>query len=482
MRRELDHIEDDRAAVRWALGCVVASYRARLPALPRLPAPIEVIAARMHAPTRAIMARVRGPSWLLAVLLVLLVGLRIADWRPFVLARDNLFDLYQTTAPAAPSSDKVVVIEIDEASLVALGQWPWSRAVMAALTRRLTEAGAIVGFDLVFVEPDRLSPDRLAQALAYVDPALVRALAAGPNTDTMFAQAIGAGRVVLPEFLEDGDTGRASAAAAVTVPGRAAVPFLPHARGVLGSLPVLTRSAAGSGFLALYLNAEPDGVVRHLPMLVRVDDGILPGFALELVRVARSATQTSVRAGRFGITNVAIGDLVMPTDRTGEAWPNFALPSPRGVSAHVVLDGGVAPNSLAGRIAVIGATAAGLRDIRQTPVGPMPGVYLNARAARDMLAGTLLQRPAWSGPIEIALMIASGLGVIVVAGARRRRGFVTFWLASTAAMVGTSVALHRSDGLLLDAAAPVITTTLLVFAILLLVTQGQNRAVPAFTR
>ena len=142
----------------------------------------------------------------------------------------------------------------------------------------------------------------------------------------------------------------------------------------------------------------------------------------------------------------------------------------------------MAPGSLAGRIALIGATAAGLNDTRQTPIGPMPGVYLNARALRDMLAGSLLRRPAWSDPIEIALMLAGGLGVIVITGAqaRRRRGFIAFWLVSSAATVGASVALYRSYGLLIDASAPVITTTALVFAVLLLVAfrpeRGNHRA------
>jgi adenylate cyclase len=251
---------------------------------------------------------------------------------------------------------------------------------------------------------------------------------------------------------------------------------------MVSSLPMLAQPAAGAGFLALYLNPDPDGVIRHLPMLARVRDDIVPGFALELARIARSAEQSLVAVGRFGIESVTIGGLVVATDRSGEIWPNFALTSPRGVSAHVVLDGGVAPGLLAGRIAIIGASASGLRDIRQTPVGPMPGVYLNARALRDMLAGTLLQRPAWSGLVEIALMIASGLGVIVVTGARRRRGFIAFWLASTAATVGASVALHRSYGLLIDATAPAITTTALVFAILLLVARRQDRAKLAFPR
>jgi adenylate cyclase len=402
-------------------------------------------------------------------------------------ARNSLFDVYQTTAPSRVSSDRVVVIEIDEATLASLGQWPWSRAVTAALTRRLTAAGAIVGFDIVFAEPDRLSPDRIARAFDYIDPALGRALAAAPNTDGLFAQAIGGGRVVLAEFLDDTDAGPAPTGTAPTSPtlavrGRAATPYLPQARGMVGSIPVLAQPAAGVGFLAVYLNPDPDGVVRHLPMLVRVGDRIVPAFALELARVAVAAAQPTVAVGRFGIDSVAVGDLVAPTDRTGEVWLNYALAAPRGLSAHRVLDGSVADGALAGRIAIIGATASGLRDVRQTPIGPMPGVYLNARVLRDMLAGTLLVRPAWSGPLEIAVMLASGLGVIVAAGARRRRFFITLWLASTAAAFGTSLALYRAHGLLIDAGAPVIATTVLVFAILLLVAQRQDRATLAAPR
>src|ERR1700733_7977020 len=114
---------------------------------------------------------IRGPAWLLLPLLALLVGLRIADWRPFALTRDNLFDWYQTVAPPTPSSDRVVVVEIDEASLAGLGQGPGAGAVLAELTRRLTAAGAIVGFDIVFAEPDRMSPDQLAAVLPHLDQA-----------------------------------------------------------------------------------------------------------------------------------------------------------------------------------------------------------------------------------------------------------------------------------------------------------------------
>ena len=364
MRREIEHIADDRAAARWALGCVLSSLRIRLP-LPEPPPWLRAGLAWSGARLRPIIVMARGPSWLLLVLLALLVGLRLADWRPFALARNNLFDLYQTAAPVPPSSDKVVVVDIDEASLTALGQWPWSRAVVAALTRRLTEAGAIVGFDIVFPEPDRLSPDKLAQAFAYIDPALARALAAAPNTDRLFAQAIGAGRVVLMEFLED--AGTLPDGSTVATPPPAVMAEIPEARGVIASLPALAQAAAGTGFVALRLDV--DGVVRHLPMLARVRDRAIPGLALELARVARATDHATIEGGRFGIAAVTIGDLVVPTDRSGEVWPNFALAQPRGVSAHAVLGGDVPAGTLAGRVAIIGASAAGLRDMRVTSIG-----------------------------------------------------------------------------------------------------------------
>jgi adenylate cyclase len=490
MRRELDYIEDDRAALRWALGCVVSSYRTRLAGLPRIPTvvgPASKLMRTLSAVLRwagrgpRVLARgssflARGSTWLLLALLAVLVGLRIADWRPFTLVRDNLFDGYQTAAPATPGSDRVVVIEIDEASLAALGRWPWSRAVMADLTRHLTAAGAIVGFDMVFAEPESRSPD----------------------ADDRFAQAIAAGRVVLGQAFDAAGDAALPPVAPIALRGPPASAQLPAFGGLVNPLPVLVEHAAGRGFFGLGV-LDPDGVVRHLPMLSRLSDRalpaadsvarrdrLIPGLALELARVARSADGIAVDATPFGISGIEVGGVTVPTGRSGEVWPNFSIASPRGLSVIGVLDGGAAPGSfagsLAGKIAIVGGTAAGLHDLRQTPVGPMPGVFLIARALNDMLSGTLLWRPAWSDLVEIALMIASGLVVIVAAGVAGRRFFVTLWLVMTAATFGASGALYRSYGLLIDPSASAIATTALVFAVLLISVARQDRPSVALVR
>ena len=148
-------------------------------------------------------------------------------------------------------------------------------------------------------------------------------------------EADAAAIVAQPHALADTVADRASSAVAVRE--RSAVPYLPHVRGVVSNLPMLARASAGSGFLALYLNPDPDGVIRHVPMLARVRDDIVPGFALELARVARSAEQSLVEVGRFGIESVTISSLVVATDRSGEVWPNFALTSRHSLSFNAAI-------------------------------------------------------------------------------------------------------------------------------------------------
>ena len=434
-----------------------------------------------HALVQVAGGLMRGHGWLLLPLLALLVGLRIADWRPFALTRDNLFDWYQTIAPPAPSSNRVVVVEIDEASLAALGQWPWSRAVLAELTKRLTEAGAIVGFDMVFAEPDRLSPDRLAAVLPHLDPAVARALAVEPNTDRLFAQAIAGGRVVLGQGFEAPGAPPLRSVATIALSRRSADAFLEPHRGLVNPLPVLAQAAAGSGFFKAGVQTE-DGVVRHLLTLAMVQDHVVPSLALELARVAQATDDVTVKVSPFGISGLTFGGIAVPTGRASEIWPNFSTAAPRTLSAIAVLDRSAAAESLAGRIAIVGASAVGLMDVQQTPIGRMPGVYLHARAVDNMLSGNLLWRPPWYKPLEIALMIAGGLIVVVAAGFFGRRVVVAAWLTMIVLGFGGSYALFAIGRLLIDPSAAVIAATALVFVILLIGALRQDRPAPAIAR
>src|SRR4051812_35559614 len=88
-----------------------------------------------------------------------LVLLRASDPYPLRVARETMFDFFQQLHPRAAPDLPIRIVDIDERSLAEIGQWPWSRHTMATLAQRLTELGAAaIAFDVLFPEPDRLSP------------------------------------------------------------------------------------------------------------------------------------------------------------------------------------------------------------------------------------------------------------------------------------------------------------------------------------
>jgi adenylate cyclase len=126
-------------------------------------------------------------GWLAIVFgLAVIAGLtlfRAADPYALVVARETTFDTFQQWRPReVPSDLPIRIIDIDEASLAELGQWPWPRSTMATMARRLTELGAAaIAFDLLFSEPDRLSPAAVTGSGVDNDVDFAQALADGPS-------------------------------------------------------------------------------------------------------------------------------------------------------------------------------------------------------------------------------------------------------------------------------------------------------------
>src|SRR5271156_392292 len=125
------------------------------------------------------------------LLLFALVALRAVDPRPIEELRLRTFDLFQVLHPREQTARPVVIVDIDEASLKEIGQWPWPRTVVADLVTKLHEAGAAaIGFDIVFAEPDRMSPAVAAGSFRGLDAETHDKLAALPSNDIVLADAI----------------------------------------------------------------------------------------------------------------------------------------------------------------------------------------------------------------------------------------------------------------------------------------------------
>src|ERR1700691_4635868 len=144
------------------------------------------------------------------VLLFALVPLRIADPRPLEELRLRTFDLFQVLRPREQTARPVVIADIDEVSLKEIGQWPWPRTVVADLVTRLRELGAVaIGFDIVFAEPDRMSPAVAAGSFRGLDAETRDKLAGLPSNDQVLADAIGQARVVVGQAASATPTPRA---------------------------------------------------------------------------------------------------------------------------------------------------------------------------------------------------------------------------------------------------------------------------------
>ncbi|KPP89601.1 MAG: adenylate cyclase [Rhodobacteraceae bacterium HLUCCA08] len=392
-------------------------------------------------------------------------------------ARDAVFDAYQRAAPRAydPASP-VHVIDIDEAALDAWGQWPWPRTTMAALTEALFAHGAVaVGFDVMFPEPDRTSPEQLAIDAARLGRDVP--MPEAPGHDAQFAAAIAGWPVVLAVAgAAEGPLPAPKAGIAHT--GRNPAPALTRYPGAVVNIPPLAEAAAGIG--AISLGRTADGITRTVPMVTAFGpDGVLvPSLSAELLRVAQGAgghvlrtTEASGEAsgGTLAVIAMRTGGAEYPLEANGHFRLHFAGYRAERVTpaADLLAADGVDPALAArigGKIVLVGSSAQGLFDIRTTPLdGQIAGVTIHAEVLEQVLAGQFLTRPDWMKGLEIVLIVAGGLVLTLAQLAQRPLlGLAVALALGGGAAAGGYLAFARA-GLLFD---PVLPALIAVFGYL----------------
>jgi adenylate cyclase len=400
-------------------------------------------------------------------LLAALALLRISDPYPLEEIRNRTFDLYQAIRPRVATEKPVTIVDIDDKSLATIGQWPWPRTRVADLINRLTELGAAaIGFDIIFPEPDRMSPKLAAETFRDLDDATRDKLRALPSNDEVMADAVRASRVVLGE-----------SALSTVVPSSVQTPpiglatfgdpkpFLLSYPGLLRNIPVLETAAAGRGLFTI--RNERDGIVRRVPIVLEAQGELKPSLAFEMLRVAAGASTILIRSSQAGIDSVAIPGFILPTDRNGLLWVHFAPHDPSlYVSAADVLNGRVSPDAINGKLVLIGTSAVGLLDIKTTPIDPLlPGVEVHAQVLESMLSGDMLSSPDYGTSMELMAAIAIGAAIIVLAPILSPMLLLTFGALIVAALVGTSWYLYTHDGLLIDFTFPLLASTLIYLSL-----------------
>lgn len=363
------------------------------------------------------------------VILALLLGLRILDPGATQQARWLVFDTYQRIKPRIYDPGlPVKIIDIDDASLARLGQWPWPRPLVARLVDRLARAGAAaIAFDIVFSEPDRSSPEQALKVWPQTPEviALRNSVAALPSHDALFAESIARAPVIAGFVLTHNEGTRAPAQkSSFAIAGDDPKPFVLAFEGAVLNLPEIEAAASGNG--AFNATPEADLVVRRVPMILRLGDQLYPSLAAEALRVAQGARTYVIKSSgasgviafgeKTGIDAIGIGQMKVRTDANGRVMLHYTESVPeRYIPAWRVLEDGFDPNLVAGQIIFIGTSAAGLHDLRATPLqSAVPGVEIHAQMIEQILTGEFLERPAFADAVELAYVLVLGLLLIVL--------------------------------------------------------------------
>ena len=326
--------------------------------------------------------------------------------------------MVRATAEPFAGSGVITLIDVDEQSLAEVGQWPWQRSHLADLVEQVNAGQPLaLVFDAIFPERDRLSPDLYADTLSdtawiSIDPGV-----ALPSFDQQFADRIAAAPVVLGQntLLADGARGLL-ATQSETFQRRPTINLMASDRdliadgfpptayrlpALLSNIPVLDEAASGLGVVTL--PADTDGIARAIPLIFVHEGRTLPSLSLETLRVALSSRGQLVRIDESGIREVVVqgrlGRVIMPTDRRGRLWIRFPRLAEgqqryfRVVPAADVLRDDFDASVFTNQIVIFGSSAAGLFDLKSTPLGSqsnVPGMDLQALTVHQALTGEMV--------------------------------------------------------------------------------------------
>ena len=377
---------------------------------------------------------------------------------------------------------RIVIVDVDEKSLAEVGRWPWGRAQMAALTDELftRQQAAVVGFDMLFAEPDSDAALPVLERLANELPELAARLPGWRTEldhDLRFARALSGREAVLGYYLTSDRGGRQTGALpapafdAALLQGRGAA--FTRWDGYAANIDVLARAAASAG----YFNFAPDadGLVRSLPLLAQLGKEHHEALALAVFRRFTGAPRVlPVFAGSGGGALVSVvleqdgGRHAIPVDEHARVRVPFrGAGGPGGgsfeyVSASDVLKGRMPAAHLAGKLVLIGSTAPGVYDQRATPVAAVfPGVEVHANLLSGLLDARVPVQPDWAGGYEILLLLL--IAAALTAGLPRLRAARAAQLTALLIVVLVAMNLwaYGARGLVLPLAAPLLLVLLI---------------------
>jgi len=303
-------------------------------------------------------------------------------------------------------SQDIGIVTIDEKSIEANGQWPWDRRVLSDLVVKLREAQVgIIVMPILFSEYDRMGGDESFVNTIHQMGVVI----AQVGTTQINKNAVPRGVAKIGDPL----------------------PWLYEWPGMLGPIPELGQYADGVGVI----NTAPeiDGVVRRIPLIMKIGDDTYPAMALETIRVATGDPSYQIKATEGGVVAVRVpGYDTIETDQHARIWLRWNK------EYNTLSAASQDFSEFAGKTVIIALTAEGLSSIVATPLGEKYDYVISASTLQTVLDGKQINRYDYSLTLELIISLLIGMSIVILTR------FSPYWFIGTYIILSYIILIYVS--------------------------------------
>ena len=321
------------------------------------------------------------------------------------------YDLYQNIFEEDFSTNKVVIVDIDEKSIEKIGQFPWRRDVYSTILENLNSAEvSVIAFDIFFSEEDTQNPVKIFKEFNLNSENIL-------NSDELFLSSIKNSNVILPIVgaTKEVKKNNFSPKANIITKGEDPLNYLYNYQGYISSLDKFNNAAKGLGSISI-IDSE-DGILRYVPLILNIDNEIIPSLSLEAVRLYNKEKSYLIQTDQSGIQLIKTRSTNFLTNENGLNFVKFKkIPTNTYVSASDIYENNFDQTNLKNKIVLIGSSAEGVFDLVKIPTGKIvPGVQVHANIIENILSKDFLKINYVTKIAENIILLISLIVILVIA-------------------------------------------------------------------
>ena len=374
------------------------------------------------------------------IFLALLVLIKIQESN-FVKRIENIsYDIYQSIFEENSEFNDVLIVDIDEKSIGEIGQFPWRRDVFANLVDKLENLEAsVISFDIFFSEEDKQNPSKILGELNISNEGVL-------DSDQSLITAIQNSNVILPVLGDISVFDKMNNSKPKTnfiSRGGDAENYLYNFKNKITSLEVINNAAKGIGNIS-YLDNQ-DGVLRSLPILLKIDGDIWPSLSLETLRLLHKNKSILIQSSESGIKTIRTKNYSFNTDPNAIVHINYKkFGKDKYISAVDILNDKISKNIIKDKIILIGSSAQGLFDFVKIPSGKViPGVETHANAIENIINNDFIIKNLKTDIIEIIILLISLILVLIIPKKVNPKLSIVFFVGLCVFLITSSLVFYQ---------------------------------------